>query len=251
MKSQYLPLSDDSDDSKATTLSISSSSKVYVSLPLLCTLLATLTASIVLNLGALYLWLQAAGPENPLFPQVIYSPAQSALSYKNIKFHSGFGADLPIFDQRPSDAVDDAWRGLYEFAYSKIPRSQAKLLVNKTYPVLGDDEPKTYMLALDVFHQLHCLDEMRKAMYPDYYPHTAEGINTNHMRHCISSLRQSIMCTADITPIVWQWSVKLHAAKERSDVLHTCRDFDMLLDWSKEHYGGEMQNMSIYIPDDL
>jgi hypothetical protein len=84
-------------------------------------------------------------------------------------------------------------------AYSKIPRNQAVRLANKTYPILGDN-PATYMLALDVFHELHCLvsfsslncaqrpilpqDEIRKAMYPDYYPHTSEGINTNHMHHC-------------------------------------------------------------------
>ncbi|KAJ7071439.1 hypothetical protein C8F01DRAFT_1110512 [Mycena amicta] len=241
MKFSYLPLKDHD-------VAINKSpSKVYVSYLVLCVLLAT---SIALNLGALYFWLHSSGPNNPLFPQAVYSPAQSILSYTNVNFHSGFGPDVPIYDHPPSDDVDEAWRGLYEFAYSKIPKSQARLLANKTYPILGD-EPRTYMLALDVFHQLHCLDEIRKAMHPDYYPHTTEGINTSHMRHCLSSLRQSIQCTADITPIVWQWSEKSHAAKERSDVLHTCRDFNRILAWGREHFAGEMQNMSVYIPDDL
>ncbi|KAJ7124761.1 hypothetical protein C8R43DRAFT_853212, partial [Mycena crocata] len=162
------------------------------------------------------------------------APAQDVLEYKTVKFHSGFGHDLPIYDQHPSDEVDKAWEGLYEFAYSKIPRNQAIYLANTTYPILQDisgDKPTTYMLALDVFHELHCLDEIRKAMYPDYYPHSSEGINTSHMRHCLSSLRQSIMCTADISTIVWQWSEKSQAAKERSDILHTCRDFTKIQDW--------------------
>ncbi|KAF7306548.1 hypothetical protein MIND_00446100 [Mycena indigotica] len=221
-------------------------SRLYISFPLLCVLLV----SLCFNLATAYLWFDASSPANPLFPQAVYSPAQSALSYRAIKFHSGFGANMPIYDQPPSDAVDNAWKSLYKFAYSKIPRSQAQFLANKTYPILGD-EPRTYMLALDVFHQLHCLDEIRKAMNPDYYPHTAEGINTSHMQHCLSSLRQSIMCASDITPIVWQWSEGSHAAKERSDVLHTCRDFGRIHDWAQAHFAGAMQNMSVYIADDL
>ncbi|KAJ7225950.1 hypothetical protein GGX14DRAFT_423127 [Mycena pura] len=225
-------------------------SKVHVSLPLLSSILAGLFISVALNLGTFYIWLNATGPRNPLFPQAVYSPAQDVLDYKMVKFHSGFGSDLPIYDQYPSDEVDEAWRALYEFAYSKIPRSQAKLLANKTYPILGD-EPRTYMLALDVFHELHCLDEIRKAMYTEYYPHTTEGVNTSHMRHCLSSLRQSIMCASDVSTIVWQWSEKSQAAKERSDILHTCRDFQKIREWGKKHFAGSMQDMTIYIPDDL
>lgn len=37
----------------------------------------------------------------------------------------------------------------------KIPRSEAVLLPNKTYPI--KNEPGYYLAGLDVFHQLHCL----------------------------------------------------------------------------------------------
>ena len=37
----------------------------------------------------------------------------------------------------------------------KIPRNEAVLLPNKTYPIR--DEPGYYIAELDVFHQLHCL----------------------------------------------------------------------------------------------
>ncbi|KAJ6626875.1 hypothetical protein B0H10DRAFT_1780690 [Mycena sp. CBHHK59/15] len=189
----------------------------------------------------------------PSLVDLIPAPAQNVLEYKAVKFHSGFGPNLPVYDQPPSDEVDRAWQSLYEFAYSKIPRHQAIRLANKTYPILGD-QPTTYMLALDVFHELHCLDEVRKAMYPEYYPHTSEGmslLNFSHMRHCLSSLRQSIMCASDISTIVWQWSEKSQAAKERSDILHTCRDFTKVQEWGRQHFAGTMQDMTIYIVDDL
>ncbi|KAJ6501619.1 hypothetical protein C8R47DRAFT_970065 [Mycena vitilis] len=249
MKFSYRPLGG---ESSASSPYSSYDGRRYVPLSSFLLLLAASAISFFLNLATLYIRFYSTGPSNPLFPQALYSPAQDVLAYKPVKFHSGFGpdSDLPVYDRLPSDEVDKAWEGLYEFAYSKIPRDQAIRLPNKTYPILGD-EPTTYMLALDVFHELHCLDEIRKAMHPSYYPHTTEGMNTNHMRHCLSSLRQSIMCTADISTIVWQWSEKSQAAKERSDVLHTCRDFSKIQDWGRQHFAGSMQDMTIFIPDDL
>ncbi|KAJ6519390.1 hypothetical protein C8R45DRAFT_1204574 [Mycena sanguinolenta] len=243
MKFSYRPLTDHSAIFQHTQGAVS------LRLNLLLLLLVGSTISVSLNLATLYIWFYSKGPSNTLFPQVLYSPAQDVLEYKSVKFHSGFGSDLPIYDQDPSDEVDKAWESLYGFAYSKIPRSQAIRLANKTYPILGDN-PTTYMLALDVFHELHCLDEIRKAMYPDYYE-SSFPMATPHMRHCISSLRQSLMCTADISTIVWQWSEKSQAAKERSDILHTCRDFTKIQEWGKQHFAGAMQDMTIFIPDDL
>ncbi|KAJ4485578.1 hypothetical protein J3R30DRAFT_1378097 [Lentinula aciculospora] len=205
-----------------------------------------LLASITLNLGLVTsLWLRSKAATS----QALYSPAQNAIDYKTVKFHSGFGADLPIYDRPPSPEVDAAWDGLYEFALNKVPRNEAVLLPNRTYPILGEEDH--YMIALDVFHQLHCLNEMRKAMYPEYYPITGEGIHTPHMQHCLSSLRQSITCSVDITPIVWQWSNQSQAAKERSDVIHTCRDFEKIKYWAQNHFVPRQQNMTIFIDDDL
>lgn len=38
---------------------------------------------------------------------------------------------------------------------SRIPKSDAAHLVNKTVPIA--DDPGQYAISLDVFHQLHCL----------------------------------------------------------------------------------------------
>jgi hypothetical protein len=52
----------------------------------------------------------------------------------------------------------------------KIPRESAAQLVNWTSPVPGDEG--NYITMLDVFHQLHCLNLIRRALYPERYNRT-------------------------------------------------------------------------------
>lgn len=106
-----------------------------------------------------------------------------------------------------------------------------------------------YLIVLTVFHNLHCLDSIRKALYyfvddtawnatcNPYVKADAAPIDTalwafggrdvsiKHVDHCIDALRQSVMCTSDITPNVFQWTsherVEAHAT-----VVHQCRDLD-------------------------
>jgi len=47
-----------------------------------------------------------------------------------------------------------------------------------------------------------------------------------HLDHCIDGLRQSTLCTSDITPNVFQWSDKRNAVAARATVVHECRDFE-------------------------
>jgi hypothetical protein len=44
------------------------------------------------------------------------------------------------------------------------------------------DDPKKFMYGLDVYHQLHCLDYVRRSFWPEvYYPNTTE-YEVNHHR---------------------------------------------------------------------
>ena len=53
---------------------------------------------------------------------------------------------------------------------NQIPLSQARLLPNATEYVPGSDDQ--YIIELDVFHQIHCLNTIRKTLYPERYFHT-------------------------------------------------------------------------------
>ncbi|KAF7799138.1 hypothetical protein EIP86_010369 [Pleurotus ostreatoroseus] len=134
-----------------------------------------------------------------------YSPADSAAKYVETVFTSNFH-ESNIYLHYPNDEVDKAWTDLYnEFGPSQISRSEAMLLPNKTLPIPAD--PEHYIVALSVFHQIHCLNVLRKAIYPEYYSDPETGALddipkdeiTDHVNHCLDMVLQGIMCAGDIT----------------------------------------------------
>ncbi|KAJ7257808.1 hypothetical protein C8J57DRAFT_1074195, partial [Mycena rebaudengoi] len=129
-----------------------------------------------------------------------------------------------------------------------ISRADALKLHNRIWPVLDDDGEKRYVLALDVFHQLHCLVYLiRMKLYPEL---NSTSIPTGHIKHCIGAIRQAFMCAVDITPVVWQWSDSLQEAEQRDDIPHVCRDFEKVKDWAKDHFV-TLPDMSTWVDDDL
>ncbi|KAJ6539857.1 hypothetical protein DFH09DRAFT_1090169 [Mycena vulgaris] len=210
--------------------------------------------SVFLNFVLGYLWIvQRSGDnERPIPIQAdtysLYSPAQSVIRHELVRFTRGVEEDIPIYERPPSPAVDLAWRALYAYSETKIPRSEAMRLPNKTWPILGDESH--YMVALDVFHQLHCLDILRQHLHPG---HNYTTLPKAHIRHCIGSIRQSLMCAGDVTPIVWQWSEKHQVAEQRDDVLHVCRDYSRIQAWARDHFidADYVFDFSVFIEDDL
>ncbi|KAL9117478.1 MAG: hypothetical protein Q9187_005986 [Circinaria calcarea] len=127
--------------------------------------------------------------------QGIYSPASDAVAYRNHVFRENFVSKGPYMGRPdgipdegvPSDQTDALWEDLYQcvlpnnfsIAYynptnqepsvgvSQIPYDQARQLPNATERIPGTTEQ--YVIELDVFHQLHCLNAIRKTLYPERY----------------------------------------------------------------------------------
>lgn len=71
-----------------------------------------------------------------------------------------------------------------------------------------------------------------------------------HMDHCINSIRQSLMCSADIATIHWQWSDKKQVNLADPKTVHTCRDFEAIRRWAYENRVGVFDT-SVHVPDPL
>ncbi|KAJ7752648.1 hypothetical protein B0H16DRAFT_1317446, partial [Mycena metata] len=186
------------------------------------------------------------------------APAEDFVSQKLVKFTRGLAGDVPIYERRRSPAVDAAWEDLYSVAQIKMPRSEAVKMPNRTYP-LGP-HPGEYTFSLDVFHQLHCLRSIQSKTKLERLVSAADYRNIHppngrpqgfHLRHCLGAIRQAIMCSVDITGVVWQWSDDLKLVEQRDDVFHVCRDYDRIRDWASHRtYPPEDFNETLYVADD-
>ena len=102
----------------------------------------------------------------------------------------------------------------------------------------GDD---AYIGALDVVHQMHCLNALREYAFADY----GEGESPTkklhgrlqwvHLRHCVDMLAQNIMCHADADIHTYYWMDTQRQPFPDFSVNRQCRDFDALMRWRDEH----------------
>jgi len=79
------------------------------------------------------------------------------------------------------------------------------------------------------------LNQVRKALYPDYYiPDDSLRTHKLHFEHCLDYVRQALMCNADTTPVTHKFFKGADIFAPDFNTLHTCRNFDQLLEWSLE-----------------
>lgn len=61
------------------------------------------------------------------------------------------------------------------------------------------------------------------------------GEAVDHVDHCINGMRQSLMCTADLTPNVWRWNNERQRSEVRFDTAHSCRSYEDVQTWAAKH----------------
>ena len=129
------------------------------------------------------------------------------------------------FGERPSEEVDAAWDSLFPahggfFQHATIAPKRS---------------------ALAVFHQLHCLNEVREGLYAMEVHNVKDEDAANgsdndhdhgsylpHTRHCIDLMRQSLMCQPDLT--IERKDEELGGVTGFGTE-HQCIDWQQLLDW--------------------
>ncbi|OGM49045.1 hypothetical protein ABOM_002346 [Aspergillus bombycis] len=176
-----------------------------------------------------------------------------------------------LFQSSPSDEVDEAWNGwLREHDHLfKFPQEKAREVgLPETVELYNDPGYGAY--GLGVYHQMHCLNRIRKSFYPDrYYPNQTQHQLLHHINHCFDVLRQAILCHGDISVVYWwnknytyidpagnrQYSEDYlrRTPEERDtgsfvtwDSQLQCRDMDAINAWAKvnqvddDKYGGQV-----------
>lgn len=92
--------------------------------------------------------------------------------------------------------------------------------------------PNKRFFSLSLYHQMHCLDSLRRAILGQSHHHgrspDAAKRDVEHSAHCLNYLRQTVLCAADLTlePEIIEGSSDVG---EGLAATHVCRD------WSKVH----------------
>ncbi|KAH8882504.1 hypothetical protein GQ53DRAFT_831394 [Thozetella sp. PMI_491] len=167
------------------------------------------------------------------------------------------------FDATFYDSTDSVYRKHHsmetELAWKALTPSGV-FLVNKEDAAASDVDPARnayydnstaglvgYPVALETFHQIHCLNMLRQNLYfnvnftRSHYnvlygiPWPQEDYITIHLDHCADFLRQRLMCTADLglVPMVWTG----HQGRTTGDLkrIHTCRNYEAVRQFALEN----------------
>ncbi|KAI3337573.1 hypothetical protein HD806DRAFT_518387 [Xylariaceae sp. AK1471] len=134
----------------------------------------------------------------------------------------------------PNPDIDALWDGFEDIWNVLLDGEEAEIIRDKTLMYNG-----YWITGLDVFHQLHCLDTLRRALYPDYYPREASRrTHLLHQEHCVDYLRQAIMCHADTTPVLQQRLPQANRTGPNFETFHTCGSVEDLVSWSRQRNAG-------------
>jgi len=168
--------------------------------------------------------------------------------------------NLPLYFGKPGPAIDAAWAELLQYEYPAITLEEIALNPSLSYDMNKDQHPATgkHHFALDVFHNLHCLNAVRMELDKDYYGHHDHGhvgrraehdhgpdalpqhqsaweaASRDHIDHCMNHIRQSLQCRPDLSPAAMHVFADFDGSKyflgnaER----HTCYDWESIMTWA-------------------
>ncbi|KAL4895319.1 hypothetical protein BDV59DRAFT_199987 [Aspergillus ambiguus] len=145
------------------------------------------------------------------------------------------------------EEMDAAWEDLigqryFLFEESEVEEMNQDPFTPRVEPIEkmpGVEQTGVYG-GVDVLHSLHCLDIMRMhlqgrqhmgvhALPPD--------IQAIHIDHCVEQLRQTIMCSGDLTPVTLRKIRQMRNGRPYTILLgetertHTCRNFEDIREW--------------------
>lgn len=152
-----------------------------------------------------------------------------------------------IFRQEPSDEVDAAWNRLANVRPISITREDVVRIGKDPaqaakFPESFGFGPDAYIGRMDVFHVVHCLDQVRREAHFDHYYGALWGTRANgselhrtHISHCFHLLLQNILCSPNLDVYTHYWADAQANAFPDFSVNHQCVDFEAILRWQQEN----------------
>ncbi|KAG1863650.1 hypothetical protein F4604DRAFT_1784387 [Suillus subluteus] len=189
--------------------------------------------SVTLLFFTLWARARASSKDNIL----LYSPANEAIESKGIVRFNGSWDRHSVYRGSPSPDLEVAWGGVADDGRPlamtleqllKMGEEPAPFMIR--YP---EEYGGNYMASVEVLHQLHCVNTVRKSSWGDHYmaDHPDFIRWRIHLDHCVEILRQVIMCHSDVTMATYDWVEGIDDPYPNFSLPHQCRDLEKILDW--------------------
>jgi len=178
--------------------------------------------------------------------QSMPSPVHQIIKYTTIRFNGSLDFPSP-YRGTPTPELDEAWdrittnNSLWPIRITDEDLKKINKSGRSSNVKYRERDGGGNMGSIEVFHQLHCLNMLRKYTYPKEYPHMQELWTTrpkfmrSHLDHCIEIIRQNLMCSADTGIISYDWVSGWEVPFPDFNTYHKCRNFDAILDWTTNH----------------
>lgn len=160
----------------------------------------------------------------------------------------------------PTDEMDEAWVELIRGGCTNpvtatvislltlTPKDRGILLSHQeAYEAWGPQHEQFwnqrsggYFAGIEMLHMLHCVNQIRKLFYPERYPRVQTTQLRVHRDHCLNSIREHIMCKADMTPLPTRWTQGIQNYYIEVNRPHTCRNFQKLRDFVTDRAKGPL-----------
>ncbi|KAI4868642.1 hypothetical protein F4820DRAFT_456223 [Hypoxylon rubiginosum] len=211
--------------------------------------------NIVIFLMSLALFVASRSQKTPLNAELrrasTYSPVFDRLdlemkprTVQGTLFAAKDGAS--IARELPNAAADELWE---EWELSRFyPLTRAEIVrMGKdptTVPKLEDAEWKlgddAYVGAFDVYHQIHCLNSLRRNAYRGYYNlttrnHAVMGLPEIHINHCVDILLQALQCSGNVNLMTYHWVAGQEYPQPDMSINRQCVNFEKLTAFRKEN----------------
>lgn len=166
-----------------------------------------------------------------------------------------------IWRKDPSPEVDAAWDRISTEGFELIVVKESDVIRSGKDPQRAVQAPiswgyggDAYLAQIDVFHLIHCLNELRKEMHFDYYYGTqhkgqpSPEVHVSHKKHCLHMVLHHLMCHADTETITHEWVYSERAPDPKTrpypdfNIVKQCRNFDSLLEWATKNAVKDMSN---------
>ncbi|KAL7941843.1 tat pathway signal sequence [Trichoderma barbatum] len=176
------------------------------------------------------------------------SPAKEAVKWEKVVLDHSISIDNS-FKGQPRPEQDAAWNSLV--LYQKLVISNDKL--DATGAVQLNDGTDRVLFTLNVFHNLHCLNYIRKFIfrsgnYEDMFPELGRDGQLDHAGYCVDMIRQSIICEGDISISTYDWKIDHLLPWPNFRVAHECVNWDNIVDWARKHAAPNLRGSILMHP---